>query len=433
MRRSLLHASFLASCLASVLLAASSAHAQAPVSAADREAARDLFKEGYDLQNAGRFSDALDRFRRSQQVFPAPTALLHIAECEVQLGQLVEAAETYRALARQSLPAGSPPAFIAAQTQGTAELQQVEPRIPHLRIDVRPPNTQGLVVLLDDQPVNPALLDVERPVDAGQHKLSAQAPGYEKLEGLVTVREKEPAKTVLLQLKAAPPGTPMMMAPPMGAPQGQVIYVAQPPPPPVEVAAPVYYRPHEASGGGSRSGLFGGLRLGAIVPAGSDITQEVGPGFEVGGEFNFRFARRFFVGALVEHGFLSPSSNVNSALNGLGVTATFGTTNFDAVFGVLTNPDHFGALFDIGVGYRTLSSSFSGALASSSSASSGEFLIGSGLWIPTGRYFRIVPRVDATFGSLSASSTDLSGSGSGSVGYAMISLDVAGYFNIDFH
>jgi hypothetical protein len=432
MRRSPLTVRLLASFLASLipLALAAPAAAQTPaVSAADREAARDLFKEGYELQKAGRWADALDRFRRSEQVFPAPTALLHIAECEVQLLQLVEAAETYRALARQSLPEGSPAAFIAAQTQGAAELQQVEPRIPHLRIDVRPPNLPNLVVLLDDQQVNPALLDVARPVDPGQHKLSAQAPGYEKMEGLVTVEETGPMKTVVLALKPGAPGAPMMMPVPMGAgmaPPGQLVYVTPPPPvagAPIEVAPPVYYKPAGASGA-SRTGIFTGLRLGAIVPEGSTITNLVTPGFEVGGEFNFRFARRWFVGAVVEHGFLGTASTLTNQLGMLNLSSpTLATTNFGAVVGVITNPDRFGALFQIGAGYRTLTSA-NGVY----SLNAGEFLIGTGLWIPAGRFFRIVPRVDATIGSF----TDNNNTGNGG-GYAMLSFDVGGYFNFDFH
>jgi hypothetical protein len=102
---------------------------------------------------------------------------------------------------------------------------------------------------------------------------------------------------------------------------------------------------------------------------------------------------------------------------------TLATTNFGAVVGVITNPDRFGALFQIGAGYRTLTSA-NGVY----SLNAGEFLIGTGLWIPAGRFFRIVPRVDATIGSF----TDNNNTGNGG-GYAMLSFDVGGYFNFDFH
>ena len=200
----------------------------------------------------------------------------------------------------------------------------------------------------------------------------------------------------------------------------------QPPPP------PSYYVP--AKPPESRMGLFFGPRLGVIVPEGdSNLTNEVTAGFSVGGEVDLRFARRLFVGAVVEHGFLGTSSNLSNASLGGSGAPSFSTTNADFTFGVLTSPDHFGALFEVGAGYRVLTASASASVNSlgfsapvSSSASSGEFLLGAGLWIPTGRYFRIVPRLDATVGSLSSS-------GGPSEGYAMITFNLAGYFNINFH
>jgi tetratricopeptide (TPR) repeat protein len=104
-----------------------------PISDADRKAARDLSVEAIDLQKAGRYADALERLQRALQLFPAPTILLHIAECQAHLGQLALATATYETLARQSLPDGSPPVFIAAQKQGAIELielKQAKPSAP---------------------------------------------------------------------------------------------------------------------------------------------------------------------------------------------------------------------------------------------------------------------------------------------------------------
>ena len=66
--------------------------ALAQVSDAERAGARELFKEGDDLQRAGHFAEALDKFQRAQQVFAAPTNLLRMAECDAALGRLVESA-----------------------------------------------------------------------------------------------------------------------------------------------------------------------------------------------------------------------------------------------------------------------------------------------------------------------------------------------------
>src|ERR1700735_2616047 len=85
--------------------------AQAQVTESERAAARQLFHEGDELQRAGKFVEALDKFQRAQQVFSAPTNMLRIAECDAALGHLVQSAEAYRALVRTPLPSGSPAAF----------------------------------------------------------------------------------------------------------------------------------------------------------------------------------------------------------------------------------------------------------------------------------------------------------------------------------
>jgi len=427
-----------------LLTLAPSAHAQAPrsppvpaVPDADKDAARNLFKEGYELQAAGRYAEALERFKRSEQVYPAPTALLHIAECEAQLQRLVEAAETYRELTRQQLPAGSPPPFVAAQAQGAAELQQIEPRIPHVRITVAPENVPGVSVSVDGQPMNVALLGVDRAIDPGEHKVGATAPGYERTEVSIRVEERTPTQAVALTLQPLTPllvaPAPLPAAPPSSpAPQPQIIYLtpqAPQPAPAQRFYVPIPDQTPAVPAGPvpSRKGLFMGPRLGVVVPDGSTgLSDTVKSGFSIGAELDFRFSRRFFIGAVIDHGFLGAAGKATSdaVAAGLG-SASFSTTNVDAVIGVITSPDHVAALFETGVGYRTVSGT-----EFSSPVSSPELVLGAGVWIPAGNHFRIVPRLDATFGSLQG--TDAIG-GNVSYGYAMLTFVVGGYYNLDFH
>ncbi len=157
------------------------AGAGAQVSDGQRAAARDLFKQGDELQRAGHFAEALDKFQRAEQVFAAPTNKLRIAECEAALGQLVESGEAYRVVVRTALPPGSPPAFQAAVDQAKAEFDQVDPRIPRLVVQVQPavPNVR---LQIDGQAIPAALLGQPMPLDPGPHKASAVAPGYVSAE-----------------------------------------------------------------------------------------------------------------------------------------------------------------------------------------------------------------------------------------------------------
>ena len=157
--------------------------ARAQVSDAERAGARELFKEGDQLQRAGHFAEALDKFQRAQQVFAAPTNLLRIAECDAALGRLVESAEAYREVLRTPLPAGSPPAFQAAVDQAKAELSQVEPRVPKARragaagrraepadADRRPERVRGAAS------ASRCPLDAGRPQDRGPRARATRAP-----------------------------------------------------------------------------------------------------------------------------------------------------------------------------------------------------------------------------------------------------------------
>lgn len=172
----------------------------AEVTDADRTAARDLYNAGTALQQQGKHADALDKFQRSVAVFPAPTTLLHVAQCKIALGRLVEAAEDYRAIINVAMPNGSPAAFYDAQKAAGQELKDLEPRVPHTKVLVTPDKTPGLQVTIDGQPLNPALIGVTRPIDPGAHKIVATAPGYITAELAFGVKERE-SKDVPLLLK----------------------------------------------------------------------------------------------------------------------------------------------------------------------------------------------------------------------------------------
>lgn len=161
-----------------------------PVSDADRAAARDLYNEGVALQQKSP-QDALDKFQRSYAVFNAPTTYLHLVQCEVALGRLVEASEGYRALMRLALPPGSSKPFFDAQATASQELAQLDPRIPRVKVLVTPDKVTGVAIALDGQAFNVALVGAQRPVDPGAHKLVVTAPGYVAAEQAFDIKERE--------------------------------------------------------------------------------------------------------------------------------------------------------------------------------------------------------------------------------------------------
>jgi hypothetical protein len=396
--------------LAAFVLLASRASAQA-VSDADRAAARELFVEGVKLQEAGSFADALDRFQRAQAVFSAPTHLLHIAECDAALGKLVESAEMYRTLVRTPLPAGAPNAFVQAQQQAAAELPQVEPRIPSVRLVVKPDRVTGLSILIDGQPTSTALVGVQRPIDPGTHTVTVTASGYAKNEQHVTLREKENKDLAITlspvsgityaqpQLPPAAPAAPQTYSPPpLSGPAA--------PPPPVYMTSPEEQEAERRQPGG---GFMLGATLGVVIPAGAlyqgqSLSQLTGPGPSVGLDAGFRFVKRLYIGVVLSHGFLGTGSASSNPATGESLTATANTNYAGVNLAYISNPRGVAFFGEIGAGYRALSTDVVSTRNgdTSSQYSGAEVSLGAGMHFKLGDWVRLVPELSFTAGQFSA-------------------------------
>ncbi len=431
--------------------------ARAQVSDADRAAARDLFFEGVKLQNEGKFPEALDRFNRAQRIFSAPTHLLHVAECQVATGMLVEGAETYRTLVRTPLPAGSPPAFTQARDQGAAELAQVEPRIPSVKIEVTPQNVANLQVQIDGTPMNTALVGVSRPIDPGSHKITVFAPGYARAEVPLAIKERE-SKSVPVTLQA----------------QGGVVYSPTPvpgpvpvnepppnngqPPPPTQPGDQQAWSPEQRQ---STMSLLGGLRLGVMFPTGTlakasttsatstgttdlAMSDYATTGGAVAIEGGLRFARKFAVLLGFEHGVYGKGDKLGGSGTGTvsSTTSTTVSSNLiDLRAAFISNPDGVGFYGELGVGYRWLiaTEELSGTILNNTSSQvvkGVELEAGAGVFIKAGRFVRIIPKVSFGLGAFNkidtttpsqTTSEDITNTGL----HTFVFLGIGGYYNYD--
>jgi hypothetical protein len=420
----------------------------AQVSDAERAGARELFKEGDQLQRAGHFAEALDKFQRAQQVFPAPTNLLRIAECDAALGHLVESAEAYREVLRSPLPAGAPPAFQAAVDQAKAELSQVEPRVPRLVVQVQPAGVQNPQMQIDGQNVSGALLGEPMSLDAGVHKVAVLAPGYATTEQEVELKEHE-SKTVALTLNPAAGGAALAATP--GGPPG-----APPPPPPVLNGTPPPPPPPivETDLGPSqplrsRVGLLFGLHLGfegagGSVPApnttGSvDASDVSAGGVAFGVDGGLRFARHWYVGLTLDHALLNSgnSSNLQSDVGSNVTGATANTTQLGIILALIGNPERVSFYGEVGLADRwfNVRETLTGG-TSTRTYTGGEFMLGIGVWIPVGRAVRLLPKITLGLGSLGSGNQNATGSnGNQFNGYDAFAtfamLGLAGFYNLD--
>jgi hypothetical protein len=441
--------------VASAILA-SGVRAHAQVNDAERAAARELFKQGDELQRAGHFAEALDKFERAQQTFSAPTNLLRIAECNAALGRLVESAEGYRTVARISLPAGSPPAFQAAVDQAKAELEQVEPRIPRVVVQVQPA-VSAATLQIDGQSVPTALLGEPIPLDPGTHRVGVVASGYGSSDQVVSLKERE-TRSVVLSLTALAPAPPLpapAAAPPAGAapapPSPPPPYPPPPPPPPPPpgpggplVAAP-------AAPPSSRTGLLVGVHLGGSFLTGKiPVEFSDGAGFEAiesssiasggvayGADGAFRFARHWVVGLVLEHANYG-AGNLDD-FHGTAASVSSDTTLVGLNFGFIGNPDRTSFYGELGLANRWFHYSIQpttgttlpggGTFESSHEYSNGEFTLGLGIWIPIGRSFRLLPKATVGIGPF-----DIPGETepSNPPVHTFVMVGVEGLYNLDF-
>jgi hypothetical protein len=404
------------SLLALLALPVPLARAQAQVSDADKRAARDLYMEGYALQQAGKFAEALDRFERSYQVFPAPTTLLHQAECRAALGKLVEAAEDYRELDRMDLGPNPSEAFKQAKSQGAAELAQIEPRIPKVVVRVVPERLPGLVVTIDSQTLNSALIGVPRPVNPGTHKIVAFAPGYDPAEQIVEARE---GKTVPVTLQPTPTAGGSTTPPPSGG----VVYTpaggprqpppANPGPPPTYVPIGAGATPWQAGHLSKTSILLGGFG-GVFFPTETgDFFKGFGTGGVGQGEAGIRVARSAVLGLIFQGGAFSGNQAAQSNPRGSALVTGY----FGGYVGFLGAPEGFGFYGDLGLGYRVLS--FEGV-----SRNGFDLEAALGFHIRAAKMLRLVPKAQMFLGATHGPQGD-------SAAHVLFSVGLAAYWDID--
>lgn len=169
---------FRASALAACLLAGADAAAQDGDSA-QIAAARSLALDGIKLADAGRCEEAIDKLARAEKLHHAPVVLGRLGECQVNVGRVVEGTENLRKVMREPLPPDPPAVVTRARERAAAVFERAKNRIGNLHIVVKgPAEHAGVVVTVDGQPMNSALLEADRPTDPGEHLIEASSAGF---------------------------------------------------------------------------------------------------------------------------------------------------------------------------------------------------------------------------------------------------------------
>lgn len=256
--------------LAALLVAVSARAAADPPR--DPAMAESLFKTGKELLQTDKWPEACEKFQASFDLDPAVGTLVKIARCREHEGKLAAAWSDYQ----RALDLNRQKADQTEQRRKElealvrAELAALEPRVPKLRVALRD-RPAGVKVTRNGQELPPGALGEALPVDPGEQKVVAEAPGYTSDERTVVAKEGELAEVTLV-LEPAPAG-PVVVPPPPPPPPPPIVAV---PPPRLEqrdAAAPATGR-GQRIGGAVVAGV-GVVALGVAIGFGADTLKKV--------------------------------------------------------------------------------------------------------------------------------------------------------------
>lgn len=176
MKRRALSCSLAAIALFSALVPARSARAQA---AHDPVGAEALFRSAYDLLDKGDWAGACPKFAASQELDPAVSTMIKIAQCKEHEGKLAESwYELQEALKLNHEKSDQQEKRrVELEVFAKKQIASVEQRLPHLRITIKNP-PPGVSIQRDGERLPAATLGDALPANPGEHTVVVQAPGF---------------------------------------------------------------------------------------------------------------------------------------------------------------------------------------------------------------------------------------------------------------
>jgi len=150
--------------------------------AANKASAQALFDDGKELVKAGKYSDACPKFLESQRLDPRISTQFKLADCYEHVGRTASAWVNFLEVASATKAADDAEREKVARSRA----QALEPKLSRLTVRVSTP-VAGLVVRRDGVVVGEAQWGTPVPIDAGDHALSAEAPGKQAWSSRVRV------------------------------------------------------------------------------------------------------------------------------------------------------------------------------------------------------------------------------------------------------
>jgi hypothetical protein len=224
--------------------------------AEDPRLAVDLFQSARQLMNEGKFEKACPMLADSQKADPQPGTQLNLGVCYEKIGKTAPAWSVYTDLEQSGGP--------LQKQAASAAIERLQPKLSRLKVEVceRPSfDVSRLIVTRNGQELGPSSLGRPSPVDAGEYRIEAYAPGFERWSQSVTVSADGDLQSVELCLLKPEP----RLAPPPVSTASSKTRPAPPVPDASDTPRSV------ARGQKSNAGLYvsGGVSLGAAIFGGA--------------------------------------------------------------------------------------------------------------------------------------------------------------------
>jgi len=143
--------------------------------AAEKETARALMKSGREKRKSGDLRGALDDFTKARAIMNVTTTGLELGKAQRDLGLLVEARDTLLDVARSPETANEPKPLSKARDEAKQLAQDILPRIPAARIELRgAPVTAKVTVAVDGTTLVKESLGTPLKLNPGDHVVNAE-------------------------------------------------------------------------------------------------------------------------------------------------------------------------------------------------------------------------------------------------------------------
>lgn len=192
---------------------------------AERETARGLMTQGRTQRDAKDLRGALQSFQAADAIMKVPTTGFEVARTFELMGQLLEARDTVLRLLRIPEQPNDPQAFKDARAKAQALSDDLETRIPSVKIRLKgAPEGTTPTVTVDGVAIAAAALSVPYKLNPGHHVLEASTKSAgAKAEVDLDEKQSKEIELVLVSTGETPPVAPLVVDTPPPDP---------PPPPP---------------------------------------------------------------------------------------------------------------------------------------------------------------------------------------------------------